>query len=103
MTRSPDQSAREADEALDHDSPLEELFEEQLACADMVVINKTDLLGAASLERVNGTVRDGVRAGVRVITARDGAQIPLVQKHASKIMPWLASASRCGVRLIFDP
>ncbi len=35
---------RRADQALDHDSPLEELFEDQLACADLVVLNKTDLL-----------------------------------------------------------
>ena len=39
------QAQRESDESLDHDSPLEELFEEQLCCADMVVIIKQDLLG----------------------------------------------------------
>ena len=31
------QSQREADDALDHESPLEELLDEQLACADLVV------------------------------------------------------------------
>ena len=31
------QQQREQDESLDHDSPLEEVFEDQLACADMVV------------------------------------------------------------------
>ncbi|MEO7170981.1 MAG: cobalamin biosynthesis protein CobW, partial [Sphingomonas sp.] len=39
-------AARAADPSLDHDSPLEELFEDQLACADMVVLNKADLVDA---------------------------------------------------------
>ena len=35
---------RAADEALDHDVPVAELFEDQLACADLVLVNKADLL-----------------------------------------------------------
>ena len=35
---------RKADPELDHESPLHELFEDQLNCADMVLINKADLL-----------------------------------------------------------
>ena len=42
---------RAADPALDHDSPLAELFEDQLACADLVILNKTDLLDADALAR----------------------------------------------------
>ena len=39
---------RAADPALAHDeSPLEELFEEQLLCADLVLVNKADRIGAA--------------------------------------------------------
>src|SRR6516164_8415831 len=33
---------RAADPALAHDNPLEEVFTDQLACADLVVLNKTD-------------------------------------------------------------
>src|SRR3546814_13991547 len=40
---------RAGDDSLDHDTPLEELFEEQLGCADMVVINQADLLDEARL------------------------------------------------------
>lgn len=72
------QSVREADDALDHDSPLEELFEEQLACADMVIINKTDLLDEDSLATVTRAVNDEIRSGVRVLAARDGAVDPAV-------------------------
>ena len=33
------QAMREADEMLDHENPLEEVFEDQLLCADMVLLN----------------------------------------------------------------
>src|SRR4051794_31316190 len=35
---------RSADDALDHDDPVEEVIEDQIACADLVVLNKCDLL-----------------------------------------------------------
>ena len=37
---------RRADGNLDHETPLSELFEDQIAAADMIVVNKSDLLGA---------------------------------------------------------
>ena len=66
-------AARAADPNLDHDSPLEELFEEQLACADMVVLNKTDLVDAATLADVEGRVAAETRPGVGIVHARHGA------------------------------
>jgi cobalamin biosynthesis protein CobW len=47
---------RLADEALDHESPLEELFEDQIHAADLIVLNKADLLDEASLEAVRKDV-----------------------------------------------
>ena len=41
------EALRKADVNLDHESPLHELFEDQLRAADLVVLNKTDLLAAA--------------------------------------------------------
>jgi cobalamin biosynthesis protein CobW len=64
---------RAADPSLDHDNPLEEVFEDQLACADLVVLNKCDLLDAASLREVHGTVRAGLRAAVQIVEAAHGA------------------------------
>ena len=43
---------RAADQALDHDNPLAEVYEDQLMSADLVVLNKTDLLDADSLSRL---------------------------------------------------
>ena len=42
---------READTALNHDDPIEEVFEDQIACADLVVLNKRDLLDLAQTEK----------------------------------------------------
>lgn len=66
-------AARAADPSLDHDSPLEELFEEQLACADMVVLNKIDLIDAAALAEVEKQVAAETRPGVGIVRASNGA------------------------------
>jgi cobalamin biosynthesis protein CobW len=66
-------AARAADPSLDHDSPLEELFEDQLACADMVVLNKTDLVDAATLAEVERQIDAETRAGVKIVRADHGA------------------------------
>jgi cobalamin biosynthesis protein CobW len=67
---------RAADAALDHESPLEELFEEQLAAADLVVVNKADLLADADWPAVEARVRAELRPGVRLVRAHE-AQVPL--------------------------
>ena len=72
------QSQREADDALEHESPLEELFEEQLGCADMVVINKADLLNKAALAQVISEVAGQIRSSVKVVSAAHGAVDPAV-------------------------
>ena len=72
------QAQREEDDALEHESPLEELFEEQLGCADMVVINKSDLLDGGALDTVTAEVTKLLRPSVKVVTAAHGAVDPKV-------------------------
>ena len=72
------QAQREDDDALEHESPLEELFEEQLGCADMVVINKTDLLDGGTLDEVTAEVEGQLRPSVKMVTAAHGAVDPKV-------------------------
>jgi cobalamin biosynthesis protein CobW len=60
---------RRADPALDHDSPLEELFEEQLAAADLVVLNKADLVAAPEWPAIEDRVRLELRPGVGMVRA----------------------------------
>jgi cobalamin biosynthesis protein CobW len=64
---------RLSDEALDHETPLEELFEEQLAAADLVVVNKADLLADDDWPQVEARVRQELRAGVGMVRARHAA------------------------------
>ncbi len=68
----------DADSALDHHEALAELFEDQLACADLVLLNKTDLATAADLERALGIVRGGLRDGARVVRTAHGRIDPRV-------------------------
>ncbi len=70
------ETQRLADDNLDHDSPLEELYQDQLACADVVLINKTDLLDAATLERVAGEVAREIRPGVAIVRTEHGRIAP---------------------------
>ena len=66
------QAAREADPALEHDSPLEEVFVDQLQCADLVVLNKADMIGADGLAAVQGELAGNLQAAVKVVTAVHG-------------------------------
>lgn len=64
---------RKLDENLDHETPLSELFADQIACADMIVVNKSDLLGAAEAEALAARLKSDARAGVQVIRTSMGA------------------------------
>jgi cobalamin biosynthesis protein CobW len=70
------QAQREADEMLDHDSPLAEVFEDQLACADIVVLSKTDLMTSEIIAQVEKTLRGETRTGVQILSAENGALEP---------------------------
>lgn len=69
---------READAAVDHDNPLEEVYEDQLLCADLVVLNKSDLLSADAA----GDVAEGIAAllprAVKVVRTEEGRIDPAV-------------------------
>ncbi|MCF6272476.1 MAG: cobalamin biosynthesis protein CobW [Rhodobacteraceae bacterium] len=67
---------RQGDDMLDHETPLSELFEDQLACADMIILNKTDLLGAGEAEKLEEKLRQKARTGVQFVRAVKGAVSP---------------------------
>ncbi|MFV0334138.1 MAG: cobalamin biosynthesis protein CobW [Tropicimonas sp.] len=64
---------RAADGMIDHETPLSELFEDQLACADMVIVNKADLLGPEAAGALTDRLRGEVREGVAVLQSEMGA------------------------------
>lgn len=72
------QAERAADPALAHPSPLVELFEDQLACADLVVLNKIDLVDETTLARLHADLATRVSAATKVIATSAGALDPRV-------------------------
>lgn len=69
---------READEQLDHDDPIEEVFEDQIACADLVIMSKSDLIDLAGRERAEKTVASHLPRAVKVVATRDGKVDPSI-------------------------
>ncbi len=60
-----------AQQASDHaETSLSELFEDQLACADLVILNKTDQVEGTALARVEHIVRGEIGANVRILRAQ---------------------------------
>ena len=72
------QAQRAADDSLDHESPLAEVFEDQIACADLVILNKTDLLAAPGVGTGESRLRPHLRPGARVVKAAHGRIPPSV-------------------------
>jgi cobalamin biosynthesis protein CobW len=78
--------AAPADPARQHDDPVEELFEDQLRCADLVVVSKTDLVDAGTLRQVEATVAREARPGTATLRSA-GSGLP------ADVLLGLASAS----------
>ncbi len=78
----PDEDAveaqRAADESLDHETPLSEVFEDQISCADIVLLSKADLAGAA-----------GLAAARAVIEAEAPRKLPILAMEEGRIDPRL--------------
>jgi cobalamin biosynthesis protein CobW len=63
---------RAADENLDHDNPLSEVFLDQIHCADLVVLNKADLLDDAALSAVRAEIAGSMARRCGVVTTSEG-------------------------------
>ncbi|MBO1039601.1 cobalamin biosynthesis protein CobW [Brucella pituitosa] len=63
---------RAADESLDHESPLEELFEDQIHAADLIVLNKADLVDPSKLDSVKADVAERSTRRVNMVPASFG-------------------------------
>ena len=67
---------READDSLDHETPLSEVFEDQIRCADIILLTKPDLAGA-----------DGVAKAKEIIAAEAHRPLPVVEVHEGAVDP----------------
>ena len=69
---------RAADQALDHDDPVEEVFDDQLACADLVLLTKSDLLDEPGLARARAAVERALPRAVGIVASAEGRVDPAV-------------------------
>jgi len=67
---------RAEDSSLDHDNPLEEVFEDQLLCADLILLNKADLMTDADRKSVIGEIGKTLPRAVALVETRHG-QVPV--------------------------
>ena len=63
---------RAADEAVDHESPLEELFEDQIRAADMIVLNKADQVDAAAIAAMKRDIETHAGRALKMVEAEHG-------------------------------
>ncbi len=69
---------RQADPNLEHETPLQELFEDQLACADLVVLNKTDLVDDMTQAQVVELIEKELPRVVKMVISDRGQLNPSV-------------------------
>jgi len=66
------QAQRLADDSLDHETPIEELFLDQLTCADLILLSKRDLVGDEKFEEVNKIVAAKARPNTKIVPVIKG-------------------------------
>ncbi|MGI9478161.1 MAG: cobalamin biosynthesis protein CobW [Hyphomicrobiaceae bacterium] len=72
------EAQRAADDSLDHETPLSELFEDQIACADIVLMTKADLAGPAGIERARSMINEAAVRPLPMVEITEGAIDPRV-------------------------
>ncbi|WP_378187357.1 cobalamin biosynthesis protein CobW [Aquimarina sp. W85] len=66
------QKQRLADDSLDHETPIEELFLDQLTCADLVLVSKRDLIDTQKFEEVLAIITAKARPNTKIIPVVKG-------------------------------
>ena len=72
---------------VDHENPIQELFNDQLNSADMVLLNKADLLSADEMNTVIAALKPQLRKGTSLVQTTEGvidASILLGQKASAE-------------------
>lgn len=72
------EAQRAADNAVDHETPLSEVFEDQIACADIVLLTKADLAGETGIAAARKAIALEAPRPVPMLAVTDGAIDPRV-------------------------
>lgn len=73
-----DDHAAPVDPARLHDDPVEDVFEDQLACADLVILSKSDLVAPETLDEIEAHLREELRPNVRIVRSRSADLAPAI-------------------------
>ncbi|PNW56074.1 UNVERIFIED_CONTAM: cobalamin biosynthesis protein CobW [Euhalothece sp. KZN 001] len=66
------EAQRQADPNLEHETPIEELFEDQLACSDLVLLTKVDRVDETTRKKVETWLKQELPAGVNIVPCYNG-------------------------------
>ena len=69
---------RAADEIIDHETPLSEVFEDQMSCADIILLTKPDLAGADGVAAARAAIGDKARRPLPIVEVAEGTIDPRV-------------------------
>ncbi|MBI1385128.1 MAG: cobalamin biosynthesis protein CobW [Rhizobiales bacterium] len=69
---------RAADDSLDHETPLAEVFEDQIACADLVLLTKVDLTSRAEIEKAKEVIAAEAPRKLAIVEMAEGRVDPRV-------------------------
>lgn len=69
---------READDSLDHETPLSEVFEDQISCADIILLTKPDLAGPEGIAKAKAVIEAEAPRTLPVVEVAEGAVDPRV-------------------------
>jgi len=72
------EAQRRADPGIDHETPLSELFTDQLACADLILLTKTDLAGAQGVAAARAIIADQAPRPLPLVELVDGVIDPAI-------------------------
>lgn len=70
------EAQRQSDPNLEHETPIEELFEDQLACADLVLLTKVDRVDRATQSKVQNWLKQELSESVKIISCKGGEISP---------------------------
>jgi cobalamin biosynthesis protein CobW len=64
------------DSSVEHDNPLEEVFEDQILCADLILLNKSDLVDTEARARVIAEIREHLPKAIKIVETSHGKVEP---------------------------
>lgn len=69
---------RQADESIDHETPLSEVFEDQISCADIILLTKPDLAGPEGVAKAKAVIEAEAPRTLPIVEVAEGVVDPRI-------------------------